>query len=476
MEPDRKIEKLLRAYAKKRRGQAGDSFKLDPATRRILQNEISGRAPSSEDDEDTMSLWELLRRHWRFFLGFGVCIFILASLILPAVYTARKRANLSMLSEPASLDLKPGPALAQGTLKKDEAPATNGVFAARANPQPAQVPLSDNASAPAPTAPPPQVAETEGATREPENTPPPPPAALTAEVPISPPPAGLPTRAEDNYAMAPTPTAESPQTPQSGGEVPGKFVAPPAPTQSLAVQNSYMNTIAPQLQSTPVLMNFQVMQDGNSIRVVDQDGSVYTGTLQPEELDANALPEGAVTVPAALGGAAAQSASASKVESPRMTESDKLASPGPSAPPARSWWPHFGGSSISAAAAMPAMPGGEGALSPPEDNGAGSSPQIYSFRVGGMNRTLKQSVVFTARLIDNLEMMKNTQVTFGMGANAAYGAAIAQQMMKSKQTNQASQLPWSSLYITGTAIVNRTNQIQVNAAPVPSSSNSAPPK
>ena len=45
MEPERKIEKLLRAYAKKRRAEAGDSLKLHPANRRILQDEAA-RPPS----------------------------------------------------------------------------------------------------------------------------------------------------------------------------------------------------------------------------------------------------------------------------------------------------------------------------------------------------------------------------------------------------------------------------------------------
>ena len=47
MEPERKIEKLLRAYAKKRRAQAGDPLKLHPATRRLLQDEIARNAPQA---------------------------------------------------------------------------------------------------------------------------------------------------------------------------------------------------------------------------------------------------------------------------------------------------------------------------------------------------------------------------------------------------------------------------------------------
>ena len=105
------------------------------------------------------------------------------------------------------------------------------------------------------------------------------------------------------------------------------------------------------------------------------------------------------------------------------------------------------------------------------DNEVLPAAQSYTFRVGGMNRTLKQSVVFTATLLEDLSAMKNTQVTFGMTANAAVGAAVAQQVVQSKLTDQ---LPWSNLRITGTAIINRTNKIQINALPLAPAKSSPP--
>ena len=51
METERKIEKLLRAYAKKRRADAGDPLKLHPATRRLLQGEVARRKPKPDDEE-----------------------------------------------------------------------------------------------------------------------------------------------------------------------------------------------------------------------------------------------------------------------------------------------------------------------------------------------------------------------------------------------------------------------------------------
>ena len=101
MDQERKTEKWLRAYAKKRRGQAGESFKLHPATRRILQSEVSHSAQPSEDDDNTMSLWQVLRQQWMFLLGFAACVFVIATFFLQTVNKAKTRAQ--MASTAASL-------------------------------------------------------------------------------------------------------------------------------------------------------------------------------------------------------------------------------------------------------------------------------------------------------------------------------------------------------------------------------------
>src|SRR5271165_5370498 len=42
-EPERPVEKLLRASAKERRDKAGGSWEIHPATRRLLQQEVARR-------------------------------------------------------------------------------------------------------------------------------------------------------------------------------------------------------------------------------------------------------------------------------------------------------------------------------------------------------------------------------------------------------------------------------------------------
>src|SRR5450755_2593706 len=93
MEPERKIEKLLRAYAKKRSGDAGDPLKLHPATRRLLQGEVARRKPKPDADEEaSVTLWELFRQRWALLAGFAIIVFFGAALFLPALNKSKSKA------------------------------------------------------------------------------------------------------------------------------------------------------------------------------------------------------------------------------------------------------------------------------------------------------------------------------------------------------------------------------------------------
>jgi len=92
MEPERKIEKLLRAYARKRRADAGDAFALPPATRRRLQGEIA-RRQAEPPEEDELSLWQLFRQQWAVLAGFALLIFFCATLFLPALNHAKTKSQ-----------------------------------------------------------------------------------------------------------------------------------------------------------------------------------------------------------------------------------------------------------------------------------------------------------------------------------------------------------------------------------------------
>jgi hypothetical protein len=94
MEPERKIEKVLRAYAKKRRAQAHEPLKLHTATRRVLQSEVARNVPKPDEEETSVSLWELFRQRWAFLLSFALIVFFGAALFLPALSSAKKKAQM----------------------------------------------------------------------------------------------------------------------------------------------------------------------------------------------------------------------------------------------------------------------------------------------------------------------------------------------------------------------------------------------
>jgi hypothetical protein len=177
--------------------------------------------------------------------------------------------------------------------------------------------------------------------------------------------------------------------------------------------NAFQNGIAP-LQALPVLSNFQVQQNGNALRIVDQDGSVYVGSWR-------------------LASRNTDNGATEKWGLQNSDKQGKVQTPQTSAPPAMALADNL------------------------------QAAQNYFFRVHGMNRTLKQSVVFTGSLLADYALSENVQQSFG---GVVTGAYKNEQQVKTDLTNPTTQLPWSNMRITGTAIINRTNHLEVNAAPV----------
>ena len=504
MEPERKIEKLLRAYAKKRRAQSGESFKLHPATRQLLQGEVARDKPTPEDEDESVSLWELLRQRWAFLLSFAACIFLIGIILLPVTNSAKKKAamvsTLNGLRQvgmavqmaakdyggklPATLDeLATNGYLAQGALtdqesgkpfvylgagKNFESLSTNAVLAysptekgerrailladgstemmnrdqfaevtnSLALPPLARtvtpsaaptlsgsiaaMPIEVSPAAPAPAFAP--IAGGGGGASAPAATPPPPPIVASSDN-VAP---GQPNNIQQEEvpaipAAAPAP-AEMPPSQENSATLAARqqyqFTFAPAARQFMALQNTFKNSVASP-QASPVLANFQVLQNGNAIRVVDQDGSVYEGSLQALEQRAPM----------------AEGQSGVAVDQRLMQNAVKVATGLPVQ---------------KIAAAQDAL----------------QIAQTYFFRVYGTNRTINERVVFTGTFLPNLATAPKTQAPAPQaGFRGAVGGTIEEEK-KLTTTNQPGQLPWSSLRITGTAIVNHTNQIQIDAAPV----------
>ena len=427
MEPERKIEKLLRAYAQKRRAAAGDPLKLHPATRRLLQDEVSRRAGTPEPEEPSVSLWQLFRQQWAILGGFALMVFLGAIFLLPPLTSVKHEAqsisamnNLKQIGAaaqmvagenngklPASLDeltnglvsrqtlidpvsgkpfvylagsknldqLESNEVLAYSPADKDGRPvlfadgrvesADRERFAALTNPKSVGFTLAEN--------------KTRGQ-----------PAKTVANEPAS--------AAEPAPALAAAGELKAPE-PGSGLQLFDK-------TAAASQQNLYRNTSL-SAQKVSVLQSFQMVQNGDVVSVVDRDGSVYHGSLQV------ALEKG--------------------------NEVTKAMAPKVEAPPAE----------LHAKADHS------------EDNPQ-QAAQNYFFRVAGVNRTLKQNVVFSGAVEAVPGALTNATQTFTTGG-AAGGTGGQGNLQPS--TNQQQALP-SNSRVVGTAVIDQTNQIEINAVPV----------
>ena len=222
MESERKIEKMLRAYAKKRRGQAGDPLKLHPAMRRKLQGEVARRAARSEDEAGTVTLWELFRQRWAVLVGFAVVIFFGAALFLPPLSKAKFKAQ----KVAAMNHLKPIGLEADKTAIENNSNLPSSLDNQNGKPAGSQITTASGefaANAPA--------------------------AQAIAMNPL----------ADQGQALA--------------------FTKAGAQNFATGRQNLFKNKAAAAGPAS-VLKYFQVLQSGNAIRVVDADGSVYDGSLQ----------------------------------------------------------------------------------------------------------------------------------------------------------------------------------------------------
>jgi hypothetical protein len=171
-------------------------------------------------------------------------------------------------------------------------------------------------------------------------------------------------------------------------------------------QNMFRNMTAT-ITTPPVLANFQVQQNGNAIRVVDADGSVYDGALQAQGTTAQNISV-QTAMPASTGNGPAQN------DQPKsITTRDELI-----------------------------------------------TAKNYYFRVSGINRTLKQKVDFAGNLLAMTDLTTNLQQSFKTNAGADVGASSG-----GSQAMATAQLPWSNSRIAGTAIIADTTNIEINALP-----------
>jgi hypothetical protein len=393
MDNERPIEKLLRDYAKKRRADAGEPREMHPATRRLLQGEVARQFPKAKGGGSFFA--EFFAR-WRPGLVYGICVLAVIAISVPVLLTTfRKADSTSRLAKVRSNDaadkklqavaptLPTAPTLAEAdeklptrdTARPNEDDA-NGLRlgAEREKVQTARSLTSDALARNVPAAPPTvsqnisrdqtakQAAETqdrfERSAREARRAFAEEPTAGVGGTPLAtrspggaPAPATAPVVAE---------SAESAAFRQRYGIPTSASAAPVQKNSQPANVVRFRRSAGTDAEVSAVLTTFQFEQTGDQLRVIDSDGSTYTGKLT----------------------AAAPAPAGAKVElkgGPVMKAGDAAAT---------------------------------GAKSAPADFNY-QVGQNYSFRVTGTNQTLRQPVVFAGNLsiLTNASPIRQTAVT-----------------------------------------------------------------
>jgi hypothetical protein len=451
MEPERKIEKLLRACAKKRRADAGDAFKLHPATRRMLQGEVARQTPRPEEEPESLSLWELFKERWAVLLGFALIIFFGATLFLPVLGKAKMKSksaeSISSLKQigvaaqmaavdnsgklPGTLDIltnqlgsagaltdsvsgKPFVYVAGGA-KLDELHGTNVLayspadrdrtvlfadgsvrrvrrdeFSTLTNQAAAALAMTENVGDRKPAALPATATAPSAQTDVP----------VASAVPVAPPALVSGFVAAQEFARVAAPSLDAARSGATQNAV--AFKSEPAATVALGMNNSqrYRQIVS---KASPVLNTFEVRQNGSQLAVVDQDGSIYNGSVHPVEV-------------------------ATGEESPKATSAAN-------------------------------KPGSSDLLK--KDFGSAANKQVavqnYFFRVSGANRSLRQDVEFAGNLtsLPNQNQAAKSPQQFE-GSNGKAKLAV----------EDGSQSLFSNSRITGTVTIGQTNQVEINALPV----------
>jgi hypothetical protein len=492
-EPERPVEKLLRAWAKKRQDQAGAPFELHPANRRMLQGEVARRFGRREPARRTF--WSMLRTY-RLQIASVTAILILLALASASFFPLPNRNKPTEMAKNDSAAARSSPDLPAAPPTRSPAavpaaPVASDSYAKAETPLSALNSAKDvvkNRSEATPAAPAPQpdagsllAVQAEGRrTREKQpaempalkleseklqsngplaGEPPPPPPVLApssavaaATTPQGGRGGGLGGGAPSAPKAAPAgaasardtlnaPAADAVSRELNSNASTGAIVYKSLGSQGLAGNagstvaladgfqtNDFSTLTSDRKEATPpqffyrlgtdrlkesvealdkeqpgaVLASFQIQRTGSEVRVIDIDGSVYTGEVQPQTEMSRRRLAPQTSAPAAVSGAAAT----------------RNFAPAPEAAP------------TSEAIAQ----------------------NYFSFRVAGTNRGLNQPVVFTGKVMAGTNAVRLDQSAAGRGA----------MRLLQIQTNATVQ---PATRISGTVRVGDRPEVPIDAAP-----------
>jgi hypothetical protein len=452
MDEERPIEKLLRRYARKRKDDAGAPLELHPATRRLLQEEVSRQYPTANKKKAAFSGWLVaLRGRWVYATAAFSAVVIAAVIVVTDKNSETSLAkNKDHTNQP--LNLTGASDKEQLQADKPEAQYAKGleVPSPAASPQPQRADefktgsaealalkldangakdgkSANTAKTPAEDA----VIAASGARQEPAGTvvgkkfed-----AAAVLQSPTQAPAIATPAPASGSLYSGSAVTSRRMAQPEKSARTSGApaTLAPTSPTpsaRSRSVDSAYFSaanlddlnrnhtqelsqSFVNNATSQPVdrdkskavatvLTRFQIQQNGNRLRVIDADGSTYLGEMEAVAVGENATDR-----------KGAEALKTFKKQAPRS----------------------------------------DTALT--TQNG-----QNYFYRVAGTNRTLNQNVTFTWNFLES------TNVTL---TNAlSLGGALREVESNGKELPSL----LNNSGISGRIQVDQTKEIPINAVP-----------
>lgn len=303
-EPNKHIDELLKAYAKKRREDAGAPTEMHPATRKMLQSEVAKLAPESRS-ESWFARWLSLPR-LAFVLPILVAVAVGAFVMfqpkqpmeLAKNEARQERTGRGMMPEEAA---KPTAAPARGVSElnrpTDGLAKTEEAVVSKSEAKLKEEPAAERergelvgdvvrqdrvAAAPAEAMPRTVVA----------------PAPSTVAVPSAPAPGSAPAVAgtlggREKAAMDISKKAgvvvvgkagaarDFSYANQAVGDLRSQNVLNQRYSRVTENQNARVNARQQALDN--VLLNFQIEQTSNNVRIVDADGSTYSGEILPAQ-------------------------------------------------------------------------------------------------------------------------------------------------------------------------------------------------
>ncbi len=284
-EPKKPIEEMLEALAKARRAEFGDDAKMPNPMRARLHEEIA-RAGAAEDEKvESRGSW--VTRFWpRVTVAAALATLIV---LVPAIWWNRTH-HLAESGDLALRDRTAGAAnglniaaSAEDTVAKTPAvsatePTVNLADNSQIKIEPAATPASEAGALASST----RVLKGRGATEFPNQA----TKGFTdkeiAAAKIQAAPAAAPAAGADSKAKSDTMAGVAPPVAQPSSE--GSFGTKQQFSQQSGLQ-SFRNN-AQVSRSANVLNTFQVQQEGSEIRVLDADGSTYTGKIEQLPKDA----------------------------------------------------------------------------------------------------------------------------------------------------------------------------------------------